>query len=121
VADAHYEDPRLAALYDPLDSDRLDLEVYAAMAAEFGAREVLDIGGRPAYDHVMERERRDQLLAALTRLGRSVADRVMRWRGHPPEDAGVREPRRPRTPLTGAAIALAEPRAGLRRRLGRGR
>jgi SAM-dependent methyltransferase len=44
VADAHYENPRLAALYDPLDHDRRDLEVYAAMAAEFGAREVLDIG-----------------------------------------------------------------------------
>jgi SAM-dependent methyltransferase len=44
VADAHYENPRLAALYDPLDPDRSDLEVYAAMAAEFGARDVLDIG-----------------------------------------------------------------------------
>jgi hypothetical protein len=32
VADAHYENPRLAALYDPLDRDRPDLEVYAAMA-----------------------------------------------------------------------------------------
>jgi len=30
--------PRLAAVYDPLDPDRPDLEVYAAMAAEFGAR-----------------------------------------------------------------------------------
>lgn len=44
VADAHYENPRLAALYDPLDHDRPDLEVYAAMAAGFGARAVLDIG-----------------------------------------------------------------------------
>ncbi len=44
MADAHYENPRLAALYDPLDTDRSDLEVYAAMAAEFGAREVLDVG-----------------------------------------------------------------------------
>jgi SAM-dependent methyltransferase len=44
VADAHYEDPRLAMLYDPLDPDRPDLEVYAAMAAEFGARHVLDVG-----------------------------------------------------------------------------
>jgi SAM-dependent methyltransferase len=44
VADAHYENPRLAVLYDPLDPDRSDLEVYAAMAAEFGAREILDIG-----------------------------------------------------------------------------
>jgi SAM-dependent methyltransferase len=44
VADAHYENPRLAMLYDPLDHDRSDLEVYAAMAAQFGARAVLDIG-----------------------------------------------------------------------------
>jgi SAM-dependent methyltransferase len=44
VVDAHYTEPRLAALYDPLDQDRSDLEVYAAMAAEFGARSVLDIG-----------------------------------------------------------------------------
>ena len=44
MVDAHYTEPRLAALYDPLDQDRSDLEVYAAMAAEFGARSVLDIG-----------------------------------------------------------------------------
>ena len=44
MADAHYENPRLAALYDPLDADRSDLEVYAEMAAEFGVRDVLDIG-----------------------------------------------------------------------------
>ena len=44
MVDAHYTDPRLAALYDPLDPDRSDLEVYAAMAVEFGARSVLDIG-----------------------------------------------------------------------------
>jgi SAM-dependent methyltransferase len=44
VVDAHYTEPRLAALYDPIESDRPDLEVYAAMAAEFGARSVLDIG-----------------------------------------------------------------------------
>jgi len=31
-------------LYDPLDPDRRDLDVYAAMAAEFGARAVLDVG-----------------------------------------------------------------------------
>lgn len=44
MVDASFTDPRLAALYDPLDPDRSDLEVYAAMAAEFGARSVLDIG-----------------------------------------------------------------------------
>jgi SAM-dependent methyltransferase len=44
VVDALFSVPRLAAVYDPLDPDRSDLEVYAAMAAEFGARSVLDIG-----------------------------------------------------------------------------
>jgi SAM-dependent methyltransferase len=31
-------------LYDPLDPDRSDLDPYATLAAEFGARTVLDIG-----------------------------------------------------------------------------
>jgi SAM-dependent methyltransferase len=44
VADAIFEDPRLAALYDPLDPDRSDLAAYAGIAVEFGARSVLDIG-----------------------------------------------------------------------------
>lgn len=44
MVDALFSQPRLAALYDPLDPDRSDLEVYAAMAEEFGARLVLDIG-----------------------------------------------------------------------------
>jgi SAM-dependent methyltransferase len=44
VPDAIFEDPRLADVYDPLDPDRSDLDVYAAMAAEFGARRVLDLG-----------------------------------------------------------------------------
>jgi SAM-dependent methyltransferase len=44
MADECYTDPRLAALYDPLDPDRGDLDAYLALAAEFGARRVLDIG-----------------------------------------------------------------------------
>jgi SAM-dependent methyltransferase len=44
VVDAHFEVPRLVELYDPLDPDRSDLDAYAAVAAEFGARTVLDIG-----------------------------------------------------------------------------
>ncbi len=44
MPDVHYEHPRLAAIYDPLDPDRSDLEVYAAIADEFGARRVLDVG-----------------------------------------------------------------------------
>jgi SAM-dependent methyltransferase len=44
MADAAFEDPRLAVVYDPMGDDRGDLEVYAAIATEFGARSVLDIG-----------------------------------------------------------------------------
>jgi len=36
--------PRLAALYDALEEGRGDLEHYVAMVAEFGARQVLDVG-----------------------------------------------------------------------------
>jgi SAM-dependent methyltransferase len=44
VPDAIFAEPRLADIYDPLDPDRSDLDVYAAMAEEFGARSVLDVG-----------------------------------------------------------------------------
>jgi SAM-dependent methyltransferase len=44
VADAIFEERRLAEIYDPLDPDRSDLDVYAALVEEFGARTVLDIG-----------------------------------------------------------------------------
>jgi SAM-dependent methyltransferase len=44
VADALFSEPRLAELYDPLDPDRRDLDVYAGLAAEFGASTVVDIG-----------------------------------------------------------------------------
>jgi SAM-dependent methyltransferase len=44
VVDALFEHPRLAAIYDALDADRSDLEGYADLAEEFGARTVLDVG-----------------------------------------------------------------------------
>lgn len=44
MADALFSEPRLAELYDPLDPDRRDLDVYAAMAAEFGAVTAVDVG-----------------------------------------------------------------------------
>jgi hypothetical protein len=69
------------------------------------------------HNYGMGRDRRHQVIAALTRLGRSVADGVRRWRGRPPEEAGSREPRRPRPTLPAAAVALDEPRTSLRRRL----
>lgn len=44
MADDLYELPDLARLYDPLDPDRSDLDVYAALVAGLGASRVLDIG-----------------------------------------------------------------------------
>jgi SAM-dependent methyltransferase len=42
--DALFADPRLAPLYDHVDADRSDLEVYVALVDELGARRVIDIG-----------------------------------------------------------------------------
>lgn len=39
-----FDDARVAALYDPLDPDRSDLELYDGIARETGARAVLDVG-----------------------------------------------------------------------------
>jgi SAM-dependent methyltransferase len=44
VPDSLYDDPRLAALYDVFDDDRTDLDLYAGIAVEVGARRVLDLG-----------------------------------------------------------------------------
>jgi SAM-dependent methyltransferase len=44
VADAIFEDSRLAEIYDPLDPDRSDLDAYAALADDFSARSVVDVG-----------------------------------------------------------------------------
>ncbi|WP_329183407.1 class I SAM-dependent methyltransferase [Actinacidiphila glaucinigra] len=45
MADEEFRDPRLAALYDALDDPgRRDLDAYTALAREYEARRVLDIG-----------------------------------------------------------------------------
>ncbi|MFF5337706.1 class I SAM-dependent methyltransferase [Streptomyces sp. NPDC013181] len=44
MADDCFGHPRLAAIYDPLDPDRGDLDTYLQTVEEFGARRVLDIG-----------------------------------------------------------------------------
>lgn len=44
VPDAVFGEPRLAEIYDLLEPERPDLEPYLAMAEEFGARQVLDVG-----------------------------------------------------------------------------
>lgn len=44
MVDDCFGHPRLAAVYDPLDPDRGDLDAYLALAQELGAHRVLDIG-----------------------------------------------------------------------------
>lgn len=44
MADALFEDPRLASLYDSLEAWRADLDAYVGLARERRARSVLDIG-----------------------------------------------------------------------------
>ncbi|MFF0866833.1 hypothetical protein ACFYUV_34085 [Nonomuraea sp. NPDC003560] len=44
MSDECFGHPRLAAIHDPLDPDRRDLDAYLRMAEEFKARRVLDIG-----------------------------------------------------------------------------
>jgi len=44
VPDAIFAEPRLAAVYDLFDGERDDLDAYLAIAAERGARHVLDVG-----------------------------------------------------------------------------
>lgn len=43
-ADGGFSDPRLAQLYDVLEADRSDLDLYLGLAAELGASSVLDVG-----------------------------------------------------------------------------
>jgi 2-polyprenyl-3-methyl-5-hydroxy-6-metoxy-1,4-benzoquinol methylase len=46
MSDECFGHPRLAAIYDPLDPDRSDLDAYVRVVEEFKARRVLDIGSR---------------------------------------------------------------------------
>jgi hypothetical protein len=55
-------------------------------------------------------------LAGLRMPFRWLFNRFRSWRRRPPA-VGVREPRRPKPTLPAAAVALAEPRTRLRRRV----
>jgi SAM-dependent methyltransferase len=44
MADAVFEEPRLAEIQDLLDPERIDLHAYLALADELGASSVLDLG-----------------------------------------------------------------------------
>jgi SAM-dependent methyltransferase len=44
MPDQIFDEPRLADIYDALDSDRSDLDVYLGIAEELRARSVVDVG-----------------------------------------------------------------------------
>jgi SAM-dependent methyltransferase len=44
MVEALFVDPRLAAIYDDLEGDRSDLDLYLGLVDEFAAKSVLDIG-----------------------------------------------------------------------------
>ena len=44
MQDGIFAEPRLVRVYDLLEGDRVDLDHYLAIAAELGARSVLDVG-----------------------------------------------------------------------------
>ncbi|MEO1059018.1 MAG: class I SAM-dependent methyltransferase, partial [Actinomycetota bacterium] len=44
MPDPAFAEPRLAAIYDDLDGERDDLDVYVGLVTEFAARSVIDVG-----------------------------------------------------------------------------
>jgi SAM-dependent methyltransferase len=85
VADTCFTDPRLAALYDALNGERDDLELYLAILAELGARSVLDVGcGTGTLACEMARQGLEVAAvdpahaSVAVAQGKSFADRV-RW------------------------------------------
>ena len=43
-ADLRFTDPRLAAIYDAIEPERIDLSLYIGLVDELGAQTVLDVG-----------------------------------------------------------------------------
>jgi SAM-dependent methyltransferase len=85
VVDAIFGERRLADIYDPLDADRSDLDVYADLVDELGARTVLDVGcGTGTFACMLARRGRevigvDPAVASVDVARRKAgADRV-RW------------------------------------------
>ncbi len=85
MPDELFAHPRLAGIYDALDADRGDLDVYLAIAEEFGARRVLDVGcGTGALalllaDHGIEVTGVDPAAASLSIARAKPGGERVRW------------------------------------------
>jgi len=44
MADEIFQNPRLAAIYDALDGERSDLDLYLSLVDEYDAHRILDVG-----------------------------------------------------------------------------
>lgn len=85
MADAIFQDPRLAEVYDPLDPDRSDLEPYLDFARHVGARSILDVGcGTGTFAVLLARHRfdvtgMDPAAASLDIARRKSGAERVRW------------------------------------------
>ena len=85
MADVIFENQRLADVYDPLDPDRSDLDLYLGLAERFGARSVLDIGCGTGTFAVLLAERGievtgvDPAEASLNVARRKPGSEKVRW------------------------------------------
>src|SRR5947209_17643683 len=86
MADAVFGEPRLAAIYDLVEGERrVDLDHYLAIAAEFGARSLLDVGcgtgilARRAADLGMEVTGVDPAAASLDVARSQPGAEGVRW------------------------------------------
>ena len=78
MVDLIFEEPRLAEIYDPLQSERSDLDPYVAMVTELGGRSVLDIGcGTGTFACLLAQR-------GIIVTGVDPATRLLKWRGGSP-------------------------------------
>ncbi len=85
MPDRIFDEPRLADIYDDLDSDRSDLDPYLSVAQELGARSAVDIGcGTGTFACLLANEGLevvgvDPAAAMLAVARRKVGADLVRW------------------------------------------